>query len=480
MTISLSTIVWFRQDLRIADHSALDAALQKGGNVIPLYIWAPEEEKEWAPGGASRWWLHHSLEALEEELDTLGLPFIIRMQPSYHALLEVAKETQADAIFWNRRYEPAIIKRDAQIKSDLQKNGIQSQSFNGTLLFEPWTILNKQRKPFQVFTPFWKNCCAQGEPKPPLPIPSAVKKQQIKTHSESLSALQLLPSIPWDKGLQETWKPGAKNGQKQLQITLSETLDGYTQNRDYPSLSGTSKLSPFLHFGEITSRIIWHAIRQKTTLSNDNEGFLRQLVWREFGYSLLYHFPHTPNHALYPKFDLFPWKKDTQTLSAWQKGTTGYPIVDAGMRQLWHTGWMHNRLRMIVGSFLVKDLLIPWQEGARWFWDTLVDADLANNTLGWQWVAGCGADAAPYFRIFNPLLQSQKFDGEGKYIRQWVPELKDLPDRWIHQPAEAPPEILRSAGITLGVTYPYPIVDHSEARQRALQGYTEWNKKDED
>ncbi len=466
------TIVWFRLDLRLEDQPALTAAAHKGGPIIPLYIWAPEEEGNWQPGGATRWWLHGSLNDLQKELEKLGLPLIIRQHSSLQTLLEIAKETKADAVYWNRRYEPFFIQRDAHIKAELRQQGINGQSFNGSLLFEPWTIQNKQGKPFQVFTPFWKNCCQQGEPEPPLDKPKKIIPYPGFIHSDRLEELHLLPTIHWDAGLKETWKPGSSTGKKVLNSVLKRIVSEYSTQRDYPGIKGTSELSPYLHFGDISPRQIWHTTRQLDGMSNKGEAYLRQLGWREFAHHLLYHFPHTPEQALQTKFQAFPWKNNQETLHAWQKGLTGYPIVDAGMRQLWHTGWMHNRVRMIVGSFLVKDLLIPWQEGAKWFWDTLVDADLANNTLGWQWIAGCGADAAPYFRIFNPITQGEKFDSQGEYVRTWIPEIKHLPNEWIHQPWEASPQVLRQAGITLGRDYPNPIVNHKKAREKALAAYS--------
>ncbi len=462
------SIVWFRQDLRVEDQPALSAAIAKGGPIIPLFIWAPEEQGEWALGEASCWWLQRALVELKKELKKWKLNLILRRSSSIEALLNIAKETGADAVFWNRCYEPTIMQRDASIKATLQQLSIKVQIFNGSLLFEPWDILNKQNKPYKVFTPFWKACSQLGEPRSPLSKPQKIKGDIRGIHSESLEEFHLLPTIPWDKGLQEKWKGGSQ-ANLQLQLALKTVIGQYSQRRDELGKEGTTELSPYLHFGEISPRMIWWAVRKK--FGDQADVFLRQLGWREFAYYLLYHFPRTPTEPLRSNFGLFSWQANQEALRAWQRGMTGYPIVDAGMRQLWKIGWMHNRARMIVASFLVKDLLIDWQEGAKWFWDTLVDADLANNTLGWQWIAGCGADAAPYFRIFNPVTQGKKFDANGEYVRHWVPEIRDLPNAWIHRPWEAPEKILKQAGVELGINYPKPIVDHARARKMALEAY---------
>lgn len=465
------SLVWFRQDLRLHDQPALQAAIAKGGAVIPLFIWAPEEAGHWAPGGASQWWLHHSLESLQADLNKLGLTLLLRKQPFIEALFDLIKETGADHVYWNRCYEPSAVHRDAGIKAGLNKMGVKATLFNGSLLYDPWSILTKQSKPYQVFTPFWKACLQQGEPDKPLDQPAAALPYPGSLRSDSLDSLRLMPAVSWDRGLREHWQPGCKGAHAALRYAVRHVIGQYSRTRNEPALKGTTELSPFLHFGEISPRMVWHAVRSHFGEHPDSDEFLRQLVWREFAHYLLVHFNWTPNEALYKKYNAFPWKNDEKALRAWQLGKTGFPIVDAGMRQLWNIGWMHNRVRMIAGSFLVKDLLIDWREGARWFWDTLVDADLANNTLGWQWVGGCGADAAPYFRVFNPILQGEKFDSAGEYVRKWIPEIARLPNQWIHQPWEAPQEVLQKAGIVLGETYPLPIVDHAEARKRALEAY---------
>lgn len=465
------SIVWFRQDLRIEDQPALMAAIGKGGSIIPLFVWAPEEEKEWTPGAASRWWLHGALVRLQKEFEVLGLHLIFRQQDSLEAILDIVKETGADAVFWNRRYEPIVVERDARIKAELHRLGIKTHIFNGSLLFEPWEVLNKQNNSYKVFTHFWNCCCRSGDPTLPLPKPQAIRGYKKTIQSVSIEALHLLPSISWDRGLQQKWEPFVASADNQLEVALQKVIENYHQSRDQLAVEGTTELSPYLHFGEISPRQIWHAVRKKFGIHPETEVFLRQLGWREFAYYLLFHFPRTTGEPLNSKFATFQWQQNTQALHAWQKGMTGYPVVDAGMRQLWQTGWMHNRARMIVGSFLVKDLLIDWKEGAKWFWDTLVDADLANNTLGWQWVAGCGADAAPYFRVFNPVTQGEKFDANGEYVRRWIPEIRNLPDKWIHKPWEASEEILKEAGVKLGLNYPKPIVDHAQARKEALKVY---------
>lgn len=462
-------IVWFRQDLRVQDNDALNAAIKTNLPIIPLYIKEDDEHLKWGMGAASSWWLHYSLINLSQELKKIGLNFIIRKGICKNVLEELVKETSAGTLFWNRCYEPASIKRDSEIKADFQSHGFTVQSFNANLLFEPWDVCNKQKKPFQVFTPFWKTCL-QSEIKFPSYLTPNVsyKSYSNKIHSESVDSLKLLPEIHWDAGFKKYWKPGSTSAEKVLIEFLEEDILHYKEARDRPDLKGVSHLSPYLHFGEISPRMIWQHVKLKFDSEPKVECYLRQLGWREFAHHLLYHFPHTTSLPLRKEFMNFPWKNDADQLKAWQKGMTGYPLVDAGMRELWATGWMHNRVRMVVGSFLVKDLLIAWQFGAEWFFDTLLDADLANNTLGWQWVAGCGADAAPYFRIFNPTTQAEKFDPDGFYIRKWVPELKLLPTKWIHKPFDAPANVLEDAGVELGKTYPKPIVDHAKARNLAL------------
>ncbi len=477
---SAPAIVWFRQDLRLSDHPALAAALNRGGPVVPVFIWAPEEEGAWPPGAASKWWLHHSLLALQDDLKRAGSRLVLRIGPSLDTLRQLLAETGAGAVYWNRRYEPAARERDGHAKQALRDAGLEAESFNAALLHEPWTIQNKSGKPFQVFTPFWRHCLSLPEPPPPLPPVTRLTSPARWPASARLEQLGLLPERDWAGGLRESWQPGAAQARAQLEHFLQDGFARYADGRNRPDLPGTSQLSPHLHFGEISPRQIWHALRTKAEAERAADRgwaawrksqFLAELGWREFAHHLIYHFPYTDTEPLRPEFARFPWRHNPEGLRAWQRGQTGYPIVDAGMRQLWATGWMHNRVRMVVASFLVKDLLLPWQQGARWFWDTLVDADLAQNTLGWQWTAGCGADAAPFFRIFNPTAQGEKFDPDGTYVRRWVPELAALPNRWIHQPHAAPEEILDRAGVRLGTTYPKPIVSHVIAREIALEAF---------
>ena len=463
-----TTVVWLRRDLRLDDNPALAAAAKRGA-VAPVYIWAPDEEDGWPLGGASKWWLHHSLERLGAELERLGSKLILRRGDSLAELEKIASECGADAVYWNRRYEPHAVKRDKQIKATLRKQGLEVESFNGFLLWEPWEIETKTAGPYKVFTPYYRACLQSREPETPIEAPTKLPAPRTWPSSNDLNSFELEPRINWASGIAQSWSPGEAGARDALRAFAGESVAGYAHRRDAPSIRGTSRLSPHLCFGEISPRSICAAVRERYGSSDDAEPYLRQLVWREFAQQLLYHFPHTPEEPLRPEYARFPWADNAEALKRWQQGRTGYPIVDAGMRELWTTGWMHNRVRMIVASFLVKDLLIPWQEGARWFWDTLVDADLGNNTLGWQWAAGCGADAAPYFRIFNPVKQGEKFDPNGDYVRRWIPELKDLPNEWIHAPWTAPPLALQEASVRLGDTYPRPIVDHSKARDRALE-----------
>lgn len=457
-------VVWFRRDLRIDDQPALSAAAATGRPVIPCFVWAPEEEAPWAPGAASRWWLHQSLEQLSRSLATLGLRLILRSgSSSLAALQQLVQETGAGAVYWNRLYEPALVRRDKGIKATLQQAGLEVQSFPGHLLHEPWAIENQQGRPYQVFTPFYRAVQELGGPTTPCSRPSGVPPPPRWPVSLELGALNLLPAIDWAGGLRDTWTPGEAGAIEALKIFAERPVTAYKEQRDIPGVQGTSRMSPALHFGEISARRIW----QICQINPAAEPYLRQLVWRDFAHHLLYHFPHTSEQPLREEFNHFPWRKNTRDLQAWARGQTGYPIVDAGMRELWATGWMHNRVRMIVASFLVKDLRLHWMEGARWFWDTLVDADLANNTLGWQWAAGCGADAAPYFRIFNPDLQSRKFDPEGRYIQRWVPELADLAPKALHDAAALP----QTSGCP--DTYPPPMVDHRKARDEALTAFAQ-------
>ncbi len=471
-------IVWFRQDLRLADNPALSKALQTCERVVPLYILSPAEAGEWRPGAASNWWLHHSLSALDGALRELGSRLILRQGGGLETLLALAREIGDARVFWNRVYEPALIERDKTVKRVLREQGIEVLSSNSALLFEPWALSKADGGCYRVFTPFWKACLRGGLPEPLHAHPAAMPPVPPEIRSLPLEELGLLPTVPWDGGLRHTWRVGEAAAQASLDRFLDEAVHRYPEDRNRPDLTGTSRLSPHLHFGEIGPRQVAQAVerlvrtRSREGLVKGSEVFLSEIGWREFAYHLLYHFPHTTDAPLDERFAVFPWAEDEATqLAAWRSGNTGIPMVDAGMRELWRTGWMHNRVRMVVASFLTKNLLVPWQQGARWFWDTLVDADLASNTLGWQWTAGCGADAAPYFRIFNPVLQGERFDPRGDYVRRWIPELQRLPDRLLHRPWEAPAEVLRQAGIRLGEDYAAPLVDLHATRARALERF---------
>lgn len=473
-----TAIVWFRRDLRLADHPALTAAAANHQYVVPVYIDAPEEEAPWAPGGASRWWLHHSLAALQGSLAALGAPLVIRQGESLATLRALVKETGASAVYWSRLYEPKTIGRDANIKAALRDDGLTAESSNAALLFEPWQTQTGSGDPYRVFTPFWKNCAARLDLQPaPLPVPAKLRGPKKSPMSLDLAALKLLPKIPWAGGLAEHWTPGEAGAMDRLEAFLDGPVPSYNEDRNRPDLDATSRLSPHLHFGEISPRQALAATRAavlrggRVGIAGGAEHFLREIGWREFNHHLLYHYPHTTDAPLDRRFAELVWRTDAKLLAAWQLGRTGYPIVDAGMRELWHTGYMHNRVRMVAASLLVKNLGQSWLEGARWFWDTLVDADLPNNTAGWQWTAGCGADAAPYYRIFNPVLQTERFDPHRRYLRRWLPEIAALPDAWIHKPWEAPPEVWRAAGLTPGKEYPIPAVDLRASRDTALQAY---------
>jgi deoxyribodipyrimidine photo-lyase len=474
-----AALVWFRLDLRLADNPALTAAIRRGQPVIPVYIWDPKREGKWGPGAASKWWLHHSLVRLENSLRERGSRLILAAGDSDDVLARIAKVAGATSVFWNRRYEPVAIEADRQTSSRLSARGLAVQSFEATLLFDPGTLRNKSGEPFQVFTPFWRHCLTlpvtPPEKLPRGPIPSPRRWPR----SASITGLSLLPARNWAEGFGSVWNPGEKGAATALRRFLATRIESYAEDRNLPAISGTSVLSPHLHFGEIGPRQIWSAVEALSRgsgvfpPSRGAQVFLTELGWREFAHHLLVHFPRTPSEPLRAGFAAFPWQKNARLLHVWQRGQTGYPIVDAGMRQLWKTGWMHNRVRMIVASFLVKHLRHSWRDGAAWFWDTLVDADLANNTLGWQWSAGCGADAAPYFRIFNPTLQGRKFDPDGRYVRRWVPELAKLPAEYIHEPWSAPAAVTAQSGLVLGRGYPRPIVDHATARKAALAAFRE-------
>lgn len=468
---SSKTLVWFRQDLRLSDNPALVAAAHLG-QILPVYILDDVNPGDWRLGAASRWWLHHSLAALDASLS--GNLQLYAGDPAT-ILPRLAEEQGASHIMWNRCYEPWRVQRDKGLKSALEDQGLQVETHNGSLLWEPWTNLKDDDTPYRVFTPYYRRGRERfWPPQSPARKPANLSLASGPQGTAKLAALQLMPDIDWYGGLEEAWTPGEAGANNKLRYFLREGLADYRTGRDRPASRSVSRLSPHLHHGEISPRQLWHAVQRTGKdegWDDAAEHFQRELAWREFSYSLLYHFPTLRERNLNEKFNDFPWTREQTHLEAWQRGQTGYPLIDAGMRELWQTGYMHNRVRMVVASFLVKNLMHHWLDGARWFWDCLVDADLANNSCSWQWVAGSGADASPYFRIFNPVSQSQQHDPRGDYIRRFVPELKDLPDRYLHDPGSAPDSVLRAAGVQLGRDYPTPIVGLKETRERALNAY---------
>jgi deoxyribodipyrimidine photo-lyase len=466
-------IVWFRRELRLADNGALTAAAKSGAPLLPLYILDDETQGDHRLGGAARWWLHGSLEALNDSLDG---KLCLKKGAAPDVLAKLLDETKPSAVHTCQGYQPWDTALEQTVAKLCKEKGASFHLHAGRLLFGPDAVATKSGDPYKVFTPFWKACLELPEPRAPLKPPKLGDFAKVK--GETLSSLDLLPTKPdWAGGLRETWRLGEAGARERLSDFIDESLADYPKTRDHFDPDATSRLSPYLHFGEISPNQVWHAVRhaghEARGKADGAKAFLRQLGWREFSSHLLYRFPDMPEKPLRPEFADFPWRSDKKGLRAWQRGETGYPIVDAAMRQLWQTGYMPNRARMIVASFLVKHLLLPWQDGEAWFWDTLVDADLANNAASWQWVAGCGTDAAPYFRVFNPILQGQKFDPDGDYVRTWVPELAELPGSEIHAPWDAPDTLRAQAGVELGKTYPEPVVDHAAARARALKAFEE-------
>ena len=471
-----TAIAWFRRDLRLADNPALTAACERAERLVALYVHGPEEEGAWRPGAASRWWLHHSLERLDAALRSRGGALIVRRGAALPNVLAVARESGASQVFWNRLYEPAIAARDARLEAALRDAGLACESFESALLLEPREIRTAQGGPYRVFTPFWRACQSRLDAlPPPLPVPARLPAAGKAAPGVALPELRLLPATGWDEGLRAAWTPGEAGALARLEGFCASALASYDEGRNRPDHAGTARLSPHLHFGELSPRQCLAAVRNapanSATARHSADAWLRQLAWRDFGHHLLHHYPQSTTAPLDARFERFAWEPNAAWLRAWQRGRTGYPLVDAGMRELWASGWMHNRVRMIVASLLTKNLRQPWLEGARWFWDTLVDASLANNTLGWQWTAGCGADAAPFFRIFNPVLQAQRYDPDRAYVRRWVPELARLPDACLDRPWQATPEALAAAGVQLGRDYPRPIVDLPASRQAALGAY---------
>jgi len=463
-------IVWLRNDLRLADNPALKAAADTGRPVIPLYI-LDETPGVRPMGAASLWWLDKSLRALAESLKATGSKLVLRRGPAQQVLKDVVAHAEAAGVVWNRLYEPAAIARDAEIKTALKADGVVVESCIAGLLNEPWTVQNGSKQPYKVFTPYWRAARAHLTHVEVEPAPKRLQAPEHWPHSDALDGWALHPRKPdWSKGF-SIWTPGETGALQRLDDFLSGAVDGYGEGRDVPGLEATSRLSPHLHFGEIGPRQVWAAARNAAEAGDAPHGeiekFLSEVGWREFNHSILFNWPQLPERNFRPEFDAFPWAENPKGLEAWIEGRTGYPLVDAGMRELWATGFMHNRVRMITASFLIKHLLVDWRDGESWFWDTLVDADLANNVGNWQWVAGSGADASPYFRIFNPIGQGEKFDPKGAYVRKWVPELANLPDSVIHQPWTAPAHL----SVEVKRSYARPIVDHGQARARALEAY---------
>lgn len=475
----MNSIIWFRQDLRLIDNPALVGA-SDNAEVLPVYIYDTSTPENARLGGASDWCLHHALQALNKALNNNLL--ILKGNPS-KIIPQLMDEHNIDSVHWNRMYEPWARERDSELKSVIKESGKIAKSYNGSLLWEPMDVLKKDGTPYKVFTPYYrKGCLSKSHPRYPLAKPelSFIKTkdsaEDCSLKALDIDSLNLLPTIPWDTEMKKLWDISEAGAQNRLSRFLNDAIKDYNDDRNIPSIEGTSKLSPYFHFGIMSPNQAWYSILDFFGGNTENKGvdvYLSELGWREFSYYLLYHFPHIQTDNFNAKFNKFPWRTDSKALKAWQSGNTGIPIVDAGMRELYRTGYMHNRVRMIVGSFLVKNLLIDWREGERWFWDCLLDADSASNAASWQWVAGSGADASPYFRIFNPILQGEKFDKQGEYVKHYCPELNDLPAKYIHQPWNAPQDILSQAKVTLGEEYPAPIVDLKVSRQRALDAFAE-------
>ena len=459
-------LVWFRKDLRLNDNPALARALTSGKKIIPIFVWDKEEGGDWKAGSASRLWLHHALNSLSESIGKLGGRLILAKGKPAQILPSIARETQAKEVLYGRVYDPGGLATQQAVEEALDRAGLRSESFNSSLLNEPWEIKNLSGRPFQVFTPYWKKARYRIHQAPESYQPANLSFAETNCSSLETDALDLVPDHSWTAKVARHWKISEMEGLALIGRAAKEIAANYSKLRDFPGEEGTSRLAPYLAWGLVSPRQVCQAVLQVYPEGDDvsSQVYLSEIGWREFSYHLLYHFPSIPNEPLRPKYASFPWLSDNKALQKWQLGQTGYPMVDAGMRQLYETGWMHNRVRMVVASFLVKHLLISWKEGARWFWENLVDADLASNTQGWQWAAGCGADAAPYFRIFNPITQGEKFDPKGKYALRWIPELKEVPPKWIFRPWESPNSWSES---DFG-TYPAPCVDHASARTRAL------------
>ena len=464
-------IVWFRRDLRLADNPALHLAASSGRPVIPLFV-LDETSGVRFPGAAGRWWLDKSLKALQAAVHGIGAKLILRRGEAGKVVAALAKEVDAGAVYWNRLYDPGQVDRDKALKTALKAAGVEAKTCNAALLIEPWEIETKTGGVYHVFTPFWRAARARIGDFTVHPAPKTLPAPKRQPSSDTLASWALHPAKPdWSKGFGD-WTPGEEGARARLSRFIAGALGDYPEHRDRPALHGTTRLSPHLHWGEIGPRQVFRAVEaaahRRHGLDSQAEKFLTELGWREFNHHLLFERPALPTENFKPQFDALPWRKDKRGFTAWTKGLTGYPMVDAGMRELWATGYMENRVRMIAASFLIKHLLIDWRDGEGWFWDTLCDADEANNVMNWQWVAGSGADASPWFRIFNPIAQGERYDPEGEYVRRWVPELAKLPAKHIHAPWTAPEAALKDAGVTLGERYPKPIVEHEVARERAL------------
>ena len=471
---NIKSLHWFRQDLRLSDNPALHHA-SRNGQVLPVYILDDQNSGDFSMGGASRFWLHHSLKNLKENLNN---NLSLYQGDPLKTLLDIIDRNNINVVYWNRCYEPWRIKRDTEIKSVLESKGISVFTYNGSLLWEPWTIKKDDGTPYKVFTPFYrKGCLNSEEPRKPLPKVSTSNLIVDKAPSLNLEDLSLIPAFRWDIQMESHWDIGEIGAYERLTKFIDGGIKHYKEGRNFPAKPFVSRISPHIHFGELSPNQAWYLAKEKGSDKNIDH-FLSELGWREFSYCQLYFNPDLPRKNLQSKFDAFPWEDNPKNLLAWQKGQTGIPMVDAGMRELWLTGSMHNRVRMVVGSFLVKNLLLNWHHGEQWFWDCLVDADLASNSASWQWIAGCGADAAPYFRIFNPVTQGEKFDPDGEYIRQYIPELKELPNKYLYNPSEAPKEVLDKANIVIGKDYPEPIINLKASREKALDAFKSLKKEE--
>ena len=460
--MSKKGIILFRNDLRLFDNPAIFHAVNENNRVVFLYILDEDSENKWQIGSAQKWWLHNSLKALDESLKKYGQKLILKKGNTEKILSELKDGNTT--IYWNRVYEPYFISRDKYLKEKLE-----IKSYNSSLLYEPFEIKNGSGEYYKVFTHFWKACLALNKKFFTYKIPP-IPPLQENIKSDRLEDFNLLPKRNWADDFGNIWVAGENGAIKKFDKFIELGLNNYDGGRDLPAKNFVSNLSPHLHFGEISLKYMLEKL-QALPPSNHITKYIAEIGWREFSYHLLYHFPTLPERNFRKEFDNFPWVSDANLLKKWQRGETGYPIVDAGMKELWLTGTMHNRVRMITASFLIKDLLIDWREGARWFWDCLLDADLASNSASWQWVAGSGADSAPYFRIFNPVLQGEKNDSDGEYVKKFLPVLANIPKEFIHKPWELSEARLKQHGVVLGQNYPHRIVLHQQAKDRAMAGY---------